>query len=97
MSKRSTNAKKAARVRKALGRRTPPPANIDLVDWLITRRYAQTRGGARKMLEAGKVKSESHVLGRVEMPVLEKGKVENRWVAQPIVSAKYRDTLQVVA
>lgn len=96
MSHRPVLKKKAARVRKAISR-TPLPANIDLADYLVTRRYAQTKGAARKMLEDGKVRSESHVLGRVKMRVLNKGKEEERWVAQPIVSAKYRDTLQVIS
>lgn len=96
MSHRPVLKKRAQRVRKILSR-SPLPKNIDLVHYLRTRGHAETAGGARKMLEEGKVRSESHVLGRVKMTVLEKGKEEERWVAQPVVPAKYRDSLQVIS
>ena len=95
MSHRPILKKRAARMRKAL--RPGLPRNIDLVDYLITRRYAQTKGAARKMLEDGKVRSESHVLGRVEVKLLDGEEVVTKYVAAPIVSARHRETLTVLS
>lgn len=94
MSHRPILTKKANRIRKAL-RRTPP-SNFDLVQWLLDHRYASTKREAREMLIAGKVKSESHVLGREQMPTLVKGQVKLEWAAQPIVSVSVRDKLTVL-
>lgn len=102
MSKRPILNKRANRVRKAL--RPGLTRNMDLVEFLITRRHAQTRGAARKMLEEGKVRVDSHPVGRINVPMLvkpfkdgEEPEVENRWIAQPIVSADLRDRLMVTS
>lgn len=95
MSHRPILKKRARRMRKAL--RPGLPVNIDLVDFLITRKYAQTKGGARRLLVDGRVRSESHILGRREVKLLEDDKVVTKFVADPVVSASYRDTLQVLS
>lgn len=95
MSHRPILKKRAARMRKAL--RPGLDRHIDLVDYLITRRYAQTKGAARKMLEDGKVRSESHVLGRQEIKLLDGEEVVTKYVAAPIVPARYRESLTVLS
>jgi hypothetical protein len=61
VSRRPIRVKQAARVRKAL-RGGRLDRQIDLVQWLMDRRYASTKGEARAMLLAGRVRSESHAL-----------------------------------
>jgi hypothetical protein len=96
MSHRPILQKKARRLRKTISRQ-PLPVNIDLVHYLRTRGYAETAGAARRMLEEGKVRSESHVLGRVKVRLLEKGEEVEKFIASPVVSAKYRDSLTVIS
>ena len=60
MAHRPIHAKKIARLRKAL--RTTLPAYIDLVDYLRLRGYADTKGQALKLIESGRVRSDSHKL-----------------------------------
>lgn len=96
MSARPIEAKQIAKLRKAL-RRTPP-SSINLVEWLRDRKYANTAGGARRLLTKGKVKVDSHVIGREraitgfeddkEAPVF-------GWVAAPYVPAEIRSQIQV--
>jgi hypothetical protein len=95
MSHRPINSKRARRVRKAL--RPPIPRNFDLVQWLLDHKHAKTKREARTLLIEGKVKADSHILGRVEMPVAIKGKIEMQFVAQPIVSVAHRDNLTVLS
>ena len=95
MAKRPIKQKKLRRLRKAV-ERTPLPAYIDLIDWLKTRRYAQTTGQAIRMLEQGKVRSESHVVGREKRIMLVKDEQRELWVAAPRVPSYMRDTLTVV-
>lgn len=95
MARRPTKQKQLRRLRKAL-RRTPP-AYIDLIDWLKTRRHAQTSGQALTMLADGRVMSESHVVGRRREIVRKPdGKEAEVWVADPRVPAKLRNTLRVI-
>lgn len=95
MAARPTHAKKMRRLRKAL-RRTPP-AYIDLVEWLRSRRHAQTAGAARALLIDGKVMSESHVVGRERITVPgPDGEPIERWIESPRVPARLRDSLRVV-
>lgn len=96
MARRPVAQKQMRRLRKAVGRRTPP-AYIDLIDWLQTRRHAQTTGQAVRLLEDGKVMSESHVVGRERITVPgPPGEPIERWIAAPRVPAKMRPTLRVV-
>lgn len=96
MSKRPTNAKRAARMRKAIERQ-PLPRFIDPVQWLRDRRYAQTNGAARDIILAGRLKSESHTLGvGTEPRRQENGEVKNEKVVTR-VPASYRSTLRVEA
>lgn len=106
MSKRPIEQKKRKRVAKVF-RRTPLPAYIDLVQWLIDRGHASSKRQARDLILAKKVKSESHVLGvatgRLPGPqaVLETamGKqptlVEQEYV-QPYVEARLRSKITVL-
>ena len=85
MSARPTRVKAANRLRKAM--RPGTVTYIDLVQWLMDRRYAQTKGGARKLLIDGRVKSESHVIGRA--------KFGSEFVPTPLVPAGLRGTIRV--
>lgn len=69
MSHRSITDKKLNRLRKAVNRR-PLPAYVDLVAWLKDRRYARSTGEAESLILAGRVKSDSHVIGitKARMP-----------------------------
>lgn len=87
MSHRSRDAKRIRRLEKAL-RRTPN-TYIDLVTWLKDRRHAQTTGEALKILEAGRVRNGSHVVGRVEWK-------EGSFVPVRLVPANYRKEMIVL-
>lgn len=63
MSHRPIRVKAANRLRKQLYRQ-PIDANIDLVQWLKDRHHASTTAEAEKIILAGRVKHESHVIGR---------------------------------
>lgn len=97
MSHRPTRVKQANRMRKRL-RRRPLARYMNLVEWLRDRGHAQTAGAARKMLTEGRVKSESHIVGRREQEYRKPGHDETfvEFIAEPIVSAKLRSTLRVV-
>lgn len=96
MSKRPIAQKKLNRLRKALNR-TPLPAYIELIDWLKFHRHADTTGQAIKLLVDGRVRSESHVIGREKVTVLDSktDKQIERWVPTSRVPASLRDTLHV--
>lgn len=104
MSARPTRVKSANRMRKSF--RATPKTYIDLIDWLKTRGHAQTTGQAKQILLDGRVKSESHVLGRektlmpVELTIAQRvagvtPKMEERFVVAPLVDARLRSTLRV--
>jgi hypothetical protein len=96
MAHRSINSKRARRIRKALGRQPLDP-HIDLVEWLVSRRHASTRGAARRMLEEGRVMSESHIIGRQKVRLMQaEGADVERWIATPVVPAAVKPTLCVV-
>lgn len=96
VSKRSITQKNLHRIAKQV--RQPLPAHIDLVQWLIDRGHAQTRGDARKIILAKRVKTESHVLGVKTVPVIQKdGKsVANEDVVAPYVPATLRKKIEVL-
>lgn len=74
----------------------PLPASVDLVSWLRSHGHAQTAGAARKIIAAGRVKSESHVLGKeavVEYVV--NGQV--KLLGNPSVPAHLRSSLYVTS
>lgn len=62
MAKRPIIDKKVNRMVKAL-RKGRIPAYIDLVKWLKDHDYADTTGQAKRIIEGGHVKADSHVLG----------------------------------
>lgn len=66
MARRSIRKKQAAKLRKLIERQ-PLPAYTDLVRWLKLHGYAQTTGEARKILTDGRVKSDSHIIGRAHV------------------------------
>ncbi len=86
---RSQAEKKLRRLRKAVNRR-PLPAYIDLVRWLKDRGHAQTTGGANRLLVAGRVRSDSHTVGRMRGP-------KDEWVPARLVPANLRERLVVDA
>lgn len=96
MSHRPTQTKKLRRLRKAL--RQTPPAHIDLRQWLRLRGYADTNAGADRLILARKVKSESHTLGIINLPVRKPdGKIEDMDFVQSWVPATLRNTLRVAS
>lgn len=88
MSKRPITAKKLNRLRKAL-RRTPQ-GHINLIQYLKDRSYVNTSGGAKAMLVAGRVRVDSHVVGRKPDPLN-----PDEFVIDPLISAEYRDRIIV--
>jgi hypothetical protein len=89
VSRRPINDKKLARLEKLVTRR-PLPARIDLIQWLMDRKHAQTKREADLLLRSGHVRSESHIVGRVQADV----NGLTMWVAQPLVDASLRKTLR---
>lgn len=87
MSARPIHAKKIARLRKVM--RQTPHARINLVEYLTDRALAPSKRAARTLMIEGKVKAESHVIGRV--------KDGERWRADPIVNADLRGKISVAA
>lgn len=98
MSKRTIVSKRMARLRKEFNR-TPLPAYLDLINWTKDHSDATTNQQAIKLILAGKVKSESHVIGITEENQWDVTgtKVEKVKVVTPRVSATLRDTLTVTA
>ena len=94
MAKRPIREKQLRRLRKTLNR-TPLPAWIDLVYWLKSRGYADTTGQALRMMLDGKVRSESHVVGRERVGRIIQGQEVEQWEPVYRVPAKLRDTLHV--
>ena len=102
MAHRPIKGKQVRKMRKAL--RQSPPAFMDLIDWLKDHRHVQTSGAARKLLVEGKVRHGSHVVGRMQVPVIFNGepvlddegrpKMEN--VAYPYVPSAFRSELIVL-
>ncbi len=97
MSHRPITQKKLARLRKAVNRRQLP-AWIELIDWLKLHRHADTTGQAVKLLVDGRVRSESHVIGREKVVTLDtkSDKQIEKWVPTSRVPANLRGTLHVV-
>lgn len=97
MSHRPIAEKKLKRLRKAI-ERTPLPRYIELIDWLKDHRYADTTGQAIRLLEDGRVHSESHVIGREKVVMMDEksNKLIERWVATSRVPASLRGTIRVV-
>jgi hypothetical protein len=96
MSRRPIKDKQMRRLRRALERR-PLPAWIDLVQWLKFHRHAYTTGQALRLLLDGKVKSESHVVGRERVERIINGQTVEQWEPVTRVPAKLRNTLRVEA
>lgn len=68
MGKGARNRTPARKMRRAL-RRTPD-AYFDLIQWLLDRDHASTRKQAKQLILDGKVKADSHVLGRGTVPMM---------------------------
>jgi ribosome-associated protein YbcJ (S4-like RNA binding protein) len=92
MSHRPIQEKKLRKLERALRKAATPAASIDLIDWLKTRGHAQTTGAAVRLLLAGKVRVDSHIVGRQEIPV-RGGKTI--WGVAPMVAAHHRDSITV--
>lgn len=82
------------RLRKTVSRR-PLPAFIDLIDWLKTRGYADTTGQATRLMVGGKVRADSHIIGRERVKFLFKGKYVERWEPVAYVPASLRNAIRV--
>lgn len=60
MAKRPIKVKQANRMRKALRKKLP--VFVDVVWWVRAHGHADTGGGARDLILAGRLKSESHTV-----------------------------------
>jgi hypothetical protein len=108
LSHRPIIQKKLARLRK-LTDRTPLVAYINALDWLQTRGYAKSNREAKEILTDGRLKVDSHPVGRERMEVqtpltvgqrLKGGKPPEpvmEWVPSPLVRAELREKLWVSA
>ena len=90
MSHRSTQEKKANKLRKAL--RPGIPVYLDLVEWLVDH-HKVTKKQARQMLLDGKVRVGANRVGRLEIEVLG----QKRWVVDPMLPAKFRNEILVTS
>lgn len=96
MSSRNRTEKKLRRLEKML--RLTPPSYINLVEWLLDRRHAATIGEAQRLILDGKVKADSHVIGRRNVPTLGlEGKVTEVPTVMPLVPAALRSRIVVSA
>lgn len=91
MAKRNSLEAKAARRNRKLFRRQLP-AKLNLIVWLKDHGYAQTSGDAHALIRAGKVKSESHKVGLVQVTNQRGDKLD---IVDPLVPADLRSTLRV--
>lgn len=100
MSHRSITDKKVRRMRRALSRR-PLQASINLLEYLVDRRLANSRREAREMILAKRVRSDSHPLGIGRAPVAVKNdkgeiEVELQDVVHPVIPADLRDKITIL-
>jgi hypothetical protein len=93
MARRPIKDKQYARLRKAINRR-PLPAYVDLVWWLRSRRHADTTGQAIRLLLEGKVKLESHVVGRERVSRIVAGQTVEQWEPVTRIPGHLRDLNQ---
>lgn len=94
MSKRPIKDKQIRRLERALRKAGAPQAHIDLIDWLKTRGYANTTGAAVRLLLDGKVRVESHIVGRQKLPVPFQPD-EEEWGVAPLIGAHVRGKIEV--
>lgn len=96
MSHRPGKAKQLRKLRKQV-QRTPLPRLFDPVEWLKSRRHAQTTGEALKIILEGRLRSGSHIVGRHTMQVLDAaGKPEDKDFVLQAVPVALRDQLIVL-
>lgn len=62
MSRKNRPLEKKARAMERAIRKGRIPTKINLVEWLMDRSHAQTKGEAVLLIQAGAVRSESHTL-----------------------------------
>ncbi len=72
--------------------RQTPPSYMDLVDYLIDYGHAKTKREANNLLIEGRIKCDSHIVGRESCII--NGKVA--WRPAPRVPAAYKPDLWVV-
>lgn len=97
MARRPIMQKKLNKLRRTLRKNGGAlPTYIDLIEYLKVRRIAQTTGHAKAIILAGRVKSESHVLGIKRVSMLKDGKVQDVDIVDPLVPARLRGTLTVL-
>ena len=74
MSSRPIRRKQANRLRKAMRRKLPQ--FVDPRDWMVLRGFARSRRHATELIFAGKLRSESHTLGFIEVERLDGEKIK---------------------
>lgn len=93
MSHRSIESKKIEKLRRSL--RQNRSTYIDLTEYLVDRRFASSRKKAEAMLVDGKVRVESHIVGRVEVPDPEK-KDKTMFIPRPLLASHHRSNITVL-
>lgn len=108
MARRPIEQKKLRRLRKAINRK-PLTAYVDIEDWLVTRGHAKSKREARQLMVDGKVKAESHTVGRERVAVRkpltaiqtlrgeEAPEPELEWVPRPLLRVEFKKLLRVEA
>lgn len=94
MSKRATHSKKIRKLERALRKAGSPQASIDLIEWLKLHKHADTTGDAIQLLLDGKVRVDSHVVGRQRVPSPFK-KDEEVWGVAPLIGSYNRSNIVV--
>lgn len=94
MSKRPIQQKKIRKLRRALRKAGAPQTHIDLIEWLKLHSFAQTTGEAVRLLLAGKVRVESHVVGRQRVPNPFRSNDEI-WGIDPLIGSYHRGKIVV--
>lgn len=92
MSHRSIEEKKIRKLKRALRKAGSSASSVDLIEWLKSHGHAQTTGAAVKLLIDGKVRIDSHIVGRTETPIAPDITV---WAVAPLVPAHFRDRITV--
>lgn len=94
MSHRPIQQKKLRKLERTLRKAGTAPASIDLIDWLKLHGHVTTTGAAIKLLLSGKVRVDSHVVGRQKVPSAFQPDKEV-WGVAPLIGAYHRGSITV--
>lgn len=94
MSKRPTQQKKIRKLSRALRKAGAQQTHIDLIRWLKQHGHAQTTGAAVRLLLDGKVRVDSHIVGRQRVPNPFRSD-EEIWGVAPLIGSYNRGKIVV--